>query len=95
MANNPNNYTNITPNTWTKIASNVTSAIINIQSGEFNNFYVDYRLTGQSAPTNQTYAVQLISLSTTITNTSAIDIYIYFNNTLTPNNSTGSLVVWS
>jgi hypothetical protein len=76
MASNPAIVV-CTKNTWVKVATNVTTAVIWKRSLTPSKYFQTYRLTGAAAPTDLSTAISWLEQSLTMTNSAAIDIYIY------------------
>ena len=64
---------------WTKVATNVTTGQIHRLSVALGNYLQTYRLTGEAAPSVISEGVSAFvgGQSEVISNTEAIDIYIY------------------
>lgn len=60
---------------WTKVATNVTTGIINVTSEAPQKYTQTYRLTGDPVPTDLTEAVPFEE-ELVISSSSAIDVYI-------------------
>lgn len=65
--------------TWTKVATAVTSGLVHIFVGEKLKWLQTYRLTGEAAPTDKSDAIALVEPTDTISASSAIDVYVYPN----------------
>lgn len=70
----------IPSNTWIKVATNITIGQIYLTIHPNHYYLVDYRLTGSTAPTDQTTAVTPNSTSIQILNSESIDVYVYCKN---------------
>jgi hypothetical protein len=68
-------------NTWTKVATNVTSGIIHIDLPYLNiEWYQTYRQTGESAPSDLDGAngsARLLKPSDDIDSSTAVDVYVW------------------
>lgn len=66
-----------TKDAWTKVATSVTSGQVHILSKAPSQYAQTYRVTGDPAPTTLAEAVVLTEISTPISSSSNIDVYIY------------------
>ena len=88
--------------TVVKVASNVTSGIINKHrfKGRDMTYLKTYRLTGQSAPSLVTIKDEGVLMFSDnpeqdkITSSVAIDIYVYCNNADGDTDDIGKLIIW-
>lgn len=67
-------------NTWTKVATNVTSGIITIKQWQPSRYYQTYRVTGDPAPTgdqNEDTSTVTTGQEISIAATEAVDVYLY------------------
>lgn len=60
---------------WTKVATNVTTGIIDLKNT--TPVLQTYRMTGNAAPSGQAEGVQIDGTRLGISNTAAIDVYLY------------------
>jgi hypothetical protein len=76
----------LTQNTWTKVATNVTDGIIELRNCQPSKIWKTYVATGAGAPTggNSTgnpfdldEASPVLERSITISNSTAIDVYLF------------------
>jgi hypothetical protein len=80
----------LTQNTWTKVATNVTSGFIGLRNSQPSKIWKTYVLTGEAAPTdgNSTgnpfdldIAEPVLERIIEITSTVAIDVYLFTTET--------------
>jgi len=75
-ATNPSAVT-LNVNAWTLIASNTNKINIYIKMFEFDTFYSDFRLQGNTAPTDLSTAILLDNKFISQSFSSNIDFYLY------------------
>jgi hypothetical protein len=63
--------------TWTKVATNVTTGNIWIADKSPNKYLQTYVLTGQAAPAGTAIGIAIVGDGMPIANTVGIDVYIY------------------
>jgi len=69
-----------TKNTWTKVATNVTTGQIHKKSEAPQEYLSTYRMTGGAAPTNKEEGVTIFvggNITEAISAIAGIDVYIY------------------
>jgi len=87
----------VTAGQWILAVSNITTCVINIPTGFYLDYSVDYRMHGQPAPTSSnTTGIPIRNMITTITNIAAIDVYVYYSVPGASQGKTlnGSIIVW-
>jgi hypothetical protein len=68
--------TSITKNTWVKVASNTKVGVISVKDWQPSDYYYDFRLTGEAAPTDDLTSIQLRTWQLIIQDTANIDVYM-------------------
>jgi hypothetical protein len=70
----------IPADTWTLVASNVTTGLITIKQWQSSRYYQTYRMTGNPAPTgdhNEATSTVTNNPEINISSTEAVDVYLY------------------